>query len=186
MRGGRGPSRAVPTLRATRAVPGRHPLQRRIPCFGGRVLLLSAPPGSPLGPCPERAVGVVAIRRLPSRQLGGCRCGHTAADLHVCLRRATFKSLCFPPRGCQRAAVSRELLPTPRRALPGTRVTRLLPPVPRIGGSGSAGWLSSTWQVGNLRLPCRVLLLLVLAGSRGERCFVISACTGSPARVIQC
>lgn len=45
---------------------------------GGRILLLPTSPGSPPPPRPlprERGAGVVAIRRLPSRQLGVCWCG---------------------------------------------------------------------------------------------------------------
>lgn len=50
-------------------------------------------------------------------QLGGCRCGPAAADLHVCLHRATSIFLHIPPQGCQHVAVSQELLPTPWQVL---------------------------------------------------------------------
>lgn len=121
----------------------------------------------PPSPCPERAAGVMAARRLPSRQRGGCRCSHAAANLHVCPCQATFMSPCFPPRGRPRtwpspmcATVSRESPPMPWRVIAGTWAMTLLPPAPRIGGPGSAGWLGSARWAGNLRLPGRVLLFL--------------------------
>lgn len=150
--GGGGPSWAIPIPRGTRAVPGRHRPGSTSPApvggFRSFQLLLAIP-----SPCPERAGGAVAIRRLP-RQLGGCRCGPAAADLHVCLYRATSMFLHIPPQGCQHVALSG----APSHALAGAlqHVTQVLSLVPRAGGFSLMGWLSSTRQVGNLWLPFRV------------------------------
>lgn len=145
---GWGPRGAIPTPRGTRAVPGWPWPHGTSPALAGGFWLLPVPPGFPLGPCPESSGGV-AIRRLPSQQLGGCRCSRAAADLHVCLRRATFVLLRFPPWGHQCAAISCQLLPTAWRAIPGTCVTPLLPRHPKLvgpsrrGGSAAHGGLET-------------------------------------------
>lgn len=107
---GRGPSRAIPIPRGTRAVPGWHRPGSTAPAPVGGYrsfpLLLAIPSA-----CPESAGGAVAIRRLP-RQLGGCRCGPAAADLHVCLR---LMFIHIAPQACQSL---RSSFPCPGRCYP--------------------------------------------------------------------
>lgn len=144
--GGQGPSWAIPIPRGIRAVSGRHRPGSTSPApvggFHSFQLLLAIP-----SPCPERAAGAVAIRRL-SVWPRSCwfACLPTSGNFHL----SPHSSPGLPARG--------RLSGAPSQTLAGAiqHVTQVLSPVPRAGGFSLVGWLSSTQQVGNLWLPFMV------------------------------
>lgn len=87
-------------------------------------------------------------------------------------------SLCFPPRGCQRAAVSHGLLPTLLRALPRTWGFCLQ--CPELVGLARQG--SSVAHSGLETCGC-VAGLLALAGNHGEHLHRITCKSDSMLKV---